>query len=564
MLWRLESITYTFFLFLTPLLVTSFLKELFEFPKVNFLYFVTGVLILLSGWRTNFKTTNFNQNFQQKLILGSLLLIFISNLISLAFTSSYYTSLFGYYTRFNGGLASILCIIILISLLIGRNLDKNAINQLLFTILISGLIISIYAILQKAGIDKNFWNEDASHRVFSTLGQPNWLAAYLIPIFYLALYFGFQFKIHVIFKFVPALMVYFAILFTYSISGIFAFAISLLIYILLNFGPLKKTVKKYWHVLIILFVLTCAAAIPLKDRIINQMDNMYGIFNLLQSDESQNLKANYGDTGKIRLILWDGTLNLITSSAKQFLIGSGPETFAYAFPKFRPDSINATSEAGFVHNKPHNWYLEIFSNLGLLGFLSYLTFIFANIFLFARGPKSQLSIILFCGWISILITNFFGWPTVPLSILFFIVPIFMHYEYLKFGNMEANKQNFSFLRFFLVFLLGNFLILSSIIFVTADYFYKRGDYSNAHKINPLEPRYELFEIIYDRKFNPDRVVVFYYGNRNNPYIVKTLVSYLDGLSKLNTESQIINGVKTEVVNDAVKNSPNDIQFKGLQ
>jgi O-antigen ligase len=564
MLRRLESITYTLFLFLTPLLVTSFLKELFEFPKANFLYFVTGVLILLGGWRLSPKLIKRDWNLGQKLILWPLILILISNLISFAFSSSYYTSLFGYYTRFNGGLVSILCIIILVFLLLNSGFDKNSVDRLLLAVLLSGLVISVYAVLQKAGIDKGLWKEDSTSRVFSTLGQPNWLAAYLIPIFYLSLYLGFKLKTHILLKFIPALIVYFAILFTYSISGVFAFGISFLIYILLNLNNLKKWIKKYWYVFTILFFLTLAAAIPLKNRITNQVNNMSGIFILLQSDESRNFEANYGDTGKIRLILWDGTLNLITSSTKQFLIGSGPETFAYEFPKFRPDSINATSEAGFVHNKPHNWYLEIFANLGLFGFLSYLSFIAAVIFLFVRSKKSQFGMILFCGWISILVTNFFGWPTVPLSILFFLIPIFAYYENLKFKTPKQNLQIFSFIKFFPIFLLGNFLIFSSVIFVTADYFYKKGEYPTAHEINPFEPRYELFEIIYDKKFDSDRVKNLYYQNRNNPYIVKTLVSYLDKVSKLNSENTDIEEMKIEITNDAARNSPNDLQFRNIQ
>jgi putative inorganic carbon (HCO3(-)) transporter len=556
---RLESITYTLFLFLTPLLVTSFSKELFEFPKTNFLYLITGVIIFVAGW--NLKINLIYK--KQKLLIYPLFLIFVAAFISFLFSGSYYTSLFGYYTRFNGGLVSLFCIFVWVIFLINKHLDKKNVEHSIYILLLSGLLVSAYAILQKFGVDKSLWSDDSTKRVFSTLGQPNWLAAYLIPIFYIALYLGNKIKGNIFVKLIPVVVVYIAIIFTYSISGFLALLISVVLYGILNSKELKIYFKKYWIALLILLLISCALAIPLRDRISEQVKNMYGIIGLLETEKAENLPVNYGDTGKIRLILWDGTIKLIFSSPKQFLIGSGPETFAYVFPKFRPDSINATSEANFVHNKPHNWYLEIFANLGLFGFLAYLSFIGAVIYLFIKSKKTHLSKALFCGWISILITNFFGWPTLPLSILFYIIPVFINFE--LFSQMPEEKEDVGIIpvtiKFFFIFLIANFLIFSPIILTTADYFFKTGDYAMAHRVNPLEPRYELFEITSGRKLDTKYVREFYYRNANNPYVVKTLMNYLEHATVNGKTPAAIIMLRNEIKEDAAKHSPNDLDFR---
>lgn len=549
---RLQSITYTLFLFLTPLLVTSFSKELFEFPKTNFLYLMTGILVITLAFRPKFNF-DFSGNKYKKIFLWSFLAVITANLLSFLGSADYYTSLFGYYTRFNGGLVSVLCIGVWFLFFANKNFKKDDVEKILLVIFVSGLIVSAYALLQKFGIDQGYWKTDSTKRVFSTFGQPNWLAAFLIPIFYLSLYFSKRLKIHTVLKVAPILIVYFAILFTYSISGIFAFLISIVIYGFLNIKEIKNYFRKYWPVLTVIFVVSLATAIPLRNRISEQVENMNGIIGLIETDNSQNLQPKYGDTGKIRLILWDGTINLIMSSPKQFLIGSGPETFVYVFPKFRPDSINATSEANFVHNKPHNWYLEIFANLGLIGLASYLSFIAAVIYVFINSEKDFLSKTLFCGWVSILASNFFGWPTVYLSLLFFVLPVLMNYRILGQPIKEAHDP-FSFGKLFIFMLLGNSLILSAVILTMADYQFKEGQYAKAHTINPMEPRYELFTIISETDLSTERIRDFYYRNSGNPYVVKTLVNYLNAIP-------VSVDLKREIISDARKNSPSDRLFQ---
>lgn len=81
-----------------------------------------------------------------------------------------------------------------------------------------------------------------------------------------------------------------------------------------------------------------------KDVISERLDSVTGI--------------EAGDTStKARLLIWQGTVNLIAHSP---LIGCGIGDFIWAFPRFRPEGLNVT--ANFAHND----YLEMAAEMGVL------------------------------------------------------------------------------------------------------------------------------------------------------------------------------------------------------
>ena len=56
---------------------------------------------------------------------------------------------------------------------------------------------------------------------------------------------------------------------------------------------------------------------------------------------------------------------------KAYLIGTGTETFAFAFYRYRPAGHNLTAN-GILYNKAHNEYLNYLATTGLFGLASYL------------------------------------------------------------------------------------------------------------------------------------------------------------------------------------------------
>jgi O-antigen ligase len=141
-------------------------------------------------------------------------------------------------------------------------------------------------------------------------------------------------------------------------------------------------------------------------------DRVSDAVNISTDPESYNIS----DSGLIRVGLWRGSLSLATSSPKNFLVGTGPETFPYEFPFYRPDFLNYSSEWAFILNKPHNYYLEILTESGIFALVSYLVIVIKTIFVRRGGMNRFLT----AGLVGLFATSVFGWPTVYTSLLFWM------------------------------------------------------------------------------------------------------------------------------------------------
>ncbi len=399
---RMISWLYILLFGLTPLLVSPFSSELFELPKMYFIYALTGIILclhLLSA--INYQTPIFKIH---KLNLPILLFLF-SQVISFIFSIDKYTSFFGYYGRFNGGLLSTFCFTTLFFILVVHqtpNLRKKIIQSSIFT----GLLISVYALFQAMGIDKTLWVQDVQSRVFSTLGQPNWLSAYLIVIFFITI----ANTKNIYFRLFFSTMLLVSIFLTKSQSGLLALGFSSVFYILLSVVFQKKTSFNFTFYLpfLLLLLILFTFPNPLKNRlfptkspaaIVNQSGEILNI------TDSKDIRFNY---------LWPATFAIFSKSP---LWGFGPETFAYTYYWVRPTSHNLTSEWNFLYNKAHNEFLNILANTGLFGFISYCFLCLSILLLFFKTK----SFALLASFLSILITNFFGFSTSIIALYFFLL-----------------------------------------------------------------------------------------------------------------------------------------------
>jgi O-antigen ligase len=389
--------------FLTPLAFTTFNSELFEVPKMYLVYLFT-VLILF------FHIINY---FKGRVSLVSksplnlpILLFLLIQIISTIFSVDVHTSFFGYYSRLNGGLLSLLTFSLLFFILVNY-LDEKFKQDIIKFSLISGFIVATYGVLEHFGIDARFWLQDVQTRVFSTLGQPNWLSAYLCILLPLAIYqYHHSSNKKLTTYFLLLITTFFlCLLFTKSKSGIIAAIISLGIYYFFN---LKTTIsRKSFIFLPILFLVLCLTiSNPIKDFLFPQKT----------ITENQNINnLNITPSEDIRKIVWTGAIKLWQ---KYPILGTGPETFAYTYYSVRPAAHNLTSEWEFLYNKVHNEYLNYLANTGTLGLLTYLLFIFSSGYLFISRRRWEL----LAAYLSILITNFAGFSVVVVSLFFFLLP----------------------------------------------------------------------------------------------------------------------------------------------
>ncbi len=429
-----KVIEYGFYglVFLVPLVFTTATFELFEFPKMILVYLLT-ILIVSAFLVKGIVAGKFE--LKKTPLDFPILLYFASYVLSSIFSIDRYTSVFGYYTRFNGGLLSLICYVVLYYIFVWSFFAKASEDErdrFIKLLLLSSLLVSIYGILQHLGIDKDYWVQDVQRRVFSTLGQPNWLAAYLVMIIPVSLALMIKnlktqnsnvkatSQMSKLFYISLPIVLYTAFWFTYSRSGLLGFTAMLLTF-LVFVG--KENLRRSWRPLFLVGLSWLViSALTFSPKIIIAAESGPS-----SPSSERSLKKPTGSTVQIRLAVWKGALNLIKDHP---LLGTGPETFAYSFLPYRPTDLNQTAEWEFLYNKAHNEYLNITACTGLLGLGAYLLligkFVFWNIRKFTRTRKRTdakeriLMVGVFAGWVGAVVSNFFGFSVVVTSLLFWL------------------------------------------------------------------------------------------------------------------------------------------------
>ena len=456
---------YLLLFFATPLTFTSLTSELFEVPKMYFVYLSTATILFfhLLNWLKG-KVPLLSKN----KFTVPFLIFYSTQLLSTFFSADIHTSIFGYYSRLNGGLLSLTAYLILF-LILSVYITPKFKQKIITFSLLSGALVALYGILQHFGIDKNRWVQDVQTRVFSSFGQPNWLAAYLCILLPFAVdrFLKSKSKVKFTIYFLLFTIYYLCLLFTKSKSGIIAAIISLAIYFIIKI--FQKTNFKNLTIPLLIFLSTSLIiSNPIKDTIFPS--------NIPQSTY-QNDTLNITPSEDIRKIVWTGAVDLW----RQFpLLGTGPETFAYSYYWTRPASHNLTSEWDFLYNKAHNEYLNYLATTGAFGFLSYLFLILSFLISCFSSPA------LLASFISILITNFAGFSVVVSSLYFFLLPALAQPTPKHKNVINKSSPPLLFLPLVLCFL---FLISKIFSFFLADINY---NYAQKYSSHQLYPQAEIY------------------------------------------------------------------------
>jgi len=357
-----------------------------------------------------------------------IILLFFSYTLSTIFSIDTHTSIFGYYSRFNQGLLSTISYLLLFYAFV-TNFPKEKIPRLFISICASAFLVAAWGILQHYGIDEAYWVQDVKMRVFSTLGQPNWLAAYLamiIPI-PLALLSQTKNKPLVTFYLLLVTVLYLAFTFTNSRGAALGLLVGLgFFYFFLlkfrkSFGLNLKLPLLFILIAFITNIIFGTAFFSPKTFFKKAAQTTPK-----ESPEVSNKESKGGQgtpSGDIRLIVWKGALNIFNHYP---IFGSGVETFAYSYYQFRPTEHNKTSEWEFLYNKAHNEYLNYLATMGLFGFGAYLFLIISFLrycgSYITKGENKIILLALLAGYVSYLVQNFFGFGVVAISLLFYAFP----------------------------------------------------------------------------------------------------------------------------------------------
>lgn len=465
---------------LVPLFFLTLNEELFEFNKMIAVYGLT--VLILSSWIGRMiidKKVHWHATALDIPILIFVITQFLSTILSIHPRTSW----LGYYTRFHGGFISTLAYVILYYAYV-NTVTKKYQYQLLLSIILGGLLVSLYAIPEHFGhspscyfilgeFNVSCWIQDVQNRVFGTFGQPNWLAAYAIMILPIATLFilteqreasveeigrenvrryrfSFDKKLRVLLDFaLPILAVmtlFMTLLFTKSRSGFIGWGAGFAVFIFLGIvnlirkdQPLRQIAISLLSIFttVVVFgsiygVLALTFGTPISPSV-RDLYTTHFTERLVETPIApvntpavNRLEVGGTDSGEIRLIVWSGAIDVWR---RYPLFGSGTETFAYSYYRDRPMAHNLVSEWDFLYNKAHNEFLNILATTGAVGLFGYLVFqggVLLYLFAESRNAKTPntqlLAIGIFASLVSLHVSNFLGFSTVMVTVLMYILP----------------------------------------------------------------------------------------------------------------------------------------------
>lgn len=448
-----------------PFFFTWVNEELFEFNKMILVYGFSILIGLAWLWRM---LINKKLLWKRTSLDIPLAIFLVSQLISTLLSIHPRTSIFGYYTRFHGGLLSTISYLVLYYALV-NNFDFKQLKRLLFSIFAGALGASLYALPEHFGhspscllisgrFNVDCWVQKVQDRVFGTFGQPNWLAAYAVMLLPLGLAVFLENQIsqakdrfyqHLSLLTASAsVTLLLALIYTKSRSGFLGLAVGLslgvvglIIWYLRDWR--HKTVRSgasfrnFWLLGGLLGGIILWNGTPFTPGLAGWLKAPPSLTAPAAPTADQpptnqpvanRLDEGGTDSGEIRKIVWSGAFEVW----KRYpLFGSGVETFAYSYYRDRPLAHNLVSEWDFLYNKAHNELLNYLATTGVVGLASYLLiFFWFGLKVWRRLWKKDLglhhqqekilSLGLAAGLAALFVSNLLGFSTVMVTVLMYL------------------------------------------------------------------------------------------------------------------------------------------------
>ncbi len=306
-------------------------------------------------------------------------------------------------------------------------LKKKHIKKILWVIAFSSFFVCIYGVLQYLGLDPIVWAEKG--RIFSSLGQPNFLAHYLVmvlPVSFFLFWFS-SGKRERVFLSLLVLLQLSCLLFTLSRAGWLAFLGGVLFFFLIL--PAVKGAKK---LLSLSLVIGAILLLILAGHIFTGISSSES-----KAFEEETIWQRLGSvvsfdqgSSQMRLYYWQASWQEFKeTSVTRKVFGYGPDSLADIFAGHYEKDWGVNESINTYPNRAHNFFLDTLLSFGILGVLSSLLF-FGFIFFrsfqylyFKRGDQGAeywLVLTLVTTFLVYLINNFFSFSTVTTFVYFYL------------------------------------------------------------------------------------------------------------------------------------------------
>ncbi len=443
----LIEFTYLMVIFLIPLWIAYWLPSyyIFEFNKLVVFKILTLILLLLTVIKVIFyqvsATLKASRFFKKYWLVPSIFIFGLS--LSLLGSLNPALSFYGSLSR-QAGLLSYLYyflwfILLSFNLLTVHNQAsfinskklssnsfsrplRNNLQHLLIILVFSATLVSLYGVLQILNIDFVVWQEAPwlTHRIFSTFGQPDFLASWLLLVWPITVYLLYRtpYFLGKFFYFLAGGIQLLALFLTNSRGGILSliFIIFLFSIYLLYRTPWSKLRKLF---IIIGFVFFVGA--------------LLGTFNYYSAGRLQNLVNFKQGSVRARLNIYQAASLAITQRPLQ---GYGLENAGNVFIKYYLPNWAIYGNVGQNPNRAHNLILDILLSTGAFGLILYilLYYFFFDLWRdnFRRREFEFLNLALGLGLAGYLFSLLFSFSTISSEVylwLFFALLVVIHFSH---------------------------------------------------------------------------------------------------------------------------------------
>ncbi len=365
--------------FVVPLVFTIALQDTFALPKVTALRIIVVVGLVLLAVRLAVGGV------RQTAFLGPLdiavLAFVLLNIAAFAFSVDPNQSLSGEYLQYQG-LLSILLYVGFFYFARTSLRGERRVMLLFASIAAGGTVVAAYALVQKAGFDP-IWSYTPEGRVFSTIGQPNALAAYLvlaIPVS-ASLLPRTQSLVRGLILLSVGMMVA-ALAFTLSRGGYAGFFVAAAIMAI----PLIRSLRLSPRSLLCGLMLCLAAAAVVVSLVQPVRDTATQVWSRAVS--STDLEDS---SVRMHLDMWAVGAHVALDNP---VLGAGQETYPELFPRYRDAVLEPSRASAFMPfrpESPHNVYIAIAAGSGFPALAAYVSVLAGFFYLVVRALKATRS-----------------------------------------------------------------------------------------------------------------------------------------------------------------------------
>lgn len=251
---------------------------------------------------------------------------------------------------------------------------KERVESLLRWIMVGALVSSLYGLIQYFQLDPFLWKNAFGKRIFSTFGNPNFFAAYLVwvaPI--LLAYFLLTRSWVYLFTFVISA---FCVIHTQSKASWIGLTMGVVVFALLSIRFLSHAKKQHIKRLMIVGTILTVVA------------SGFGVY---------VLSKKRIDSLRFRVFTWEATWKMIrqpmfVSPLQSQTIGTGIGTFKIVYPAYRmPQIFHIEGKHNTETDHPEDEFIEIWYDEGIIG-ISIFLWLLATLYWFGFSKARHLSL----------------------------------------------------------------------------------------------------------------------------------------------------------------------------